>query len=161
MAFSKKEKLLNSNLEGSKVFNFIENIDYMDTFSVELTRDSDIKDLYLRLVNTKSRTIEFFMSLRNKIMVILGAKSIIKETNDDFAIGNTIGLFKIYFIDEKEIVSGLKDNHLDFCISFYKIDNKVLLSTLVKYNNTFGKVYMNIIKPFHKLLVKSILKNLK
>ena len=99
MAFSKEEKLLNSSLEGSKVFYFIENIDYMDIFSVELTQDSDIKDLYLRLVNTKSRTIELLMSLRNKIMTILGAKSVIKEINDDFAIGNTIGLFKIYFID--------------------------------------------------------------
>jgi hypothetical protein len=30
MAFSKEEKLLNSSLEGSKVFYFIENIDYMN-----------------------------------------------------------------------------------------------------------------------------------
>lgn len=94
-------------------------------------------------------------------MSILGAKKVIKETKGDFAVGNTVGLFKIYFINEKEIISGLKDNHLDFCISFYKKDNKVILSTLVKYNNTFGKVYMNIVKPFHKLIVKNMLKNLK
>jgi hypothetical protein len=147
--------------QDTKVFNFIENIDYTDTFSTELRQDSDIKDLYLRLVNTKSKTIDFLMSLRNKIMSILGAKTVINETKGDFAIGNNVGLFKIYYIDEKEIISGLKDSHLDFCISFYKIDNKVLLSTLVKYNNTFGKVYMNIIKPFHKLIVKNMLKNLK
>jgi hypothetical protein len=147
--------------QGTKVFNFIENIDYTDTFSTELRQDSDIKDLYLRLVNTKSKTIDFLMSLRNKIMSIFGAKTVINETKGDFAVGNNVGLFKIYYIDEKEIISGLKDSHLDFCISFYKIDNKVLLSTLVKYNNTFGKVYMNIIKPFHKLIVKNMLKNLK
>lgn len=147
--------------QDTKVFNFIENIDYTDTFITELRQDSDIKDLYLRLVNTKSKTIDFLMSLRNKIMSIFGAKTVINETKGDFAIGNNVGLFKIYYIDEKEIISGLKDSHLDFCISFYKIDNKVLLSTLVKYNNTFGKVYMNIIKPFHKLIVKNMLKNLK
>jgi hypothetical protein len=147
--------------QDTKVFNFIENIDYTDTFSTELRQDSDIKDLYLRLVNTKSKTIDFLMSLRNKIMSIFGAKTVINETKGDFAVGNNVGLFKIYYIDEKEIISGLKDSHLDFCISFYKIDNKVLLSTLVKYNNTFGKVYMNIIKPFHKLIVKNMLKNLK
>jgi hypothetical protein len=147
--------------QGTKVFNFIENIDYTDTFSTELRQDSDIKDLYLRLVNTKSKTIDFLMSLRNKIMSIFGAKTVINETKGDFAVGNNVGLFKIYYIDEKEIISGLKDSHLDFCISFYKIDNQVLLSTLVKYNNTFGKVYMNIIKPFHKLIVKNMLKNLK
>jgi hypothetical protein len=147
--------------QDTKVFNFIENIDYTDTFITELRQDSDIKDLYLRLVNIKSKTIDFLMSLRNKIMSIFGAKTVINETKGDFAIGNNVGLFKIYYIDEKEIISGLKDSHLDFCISFYKIDNKVLLSTLVKYNNTFGKVYMNIIKPFHKLIVKNMLKNLK
>jgi hypothetical protein len=147
--------------QGTKVFNFIENIDYTDTFSTELRQDSDIKDLYLRLVNTKSKTIDFLMSLRNKIMSIFGAKTVINEIKGDFAVGNNVGLFKIYYIDEKEIISGLKDSHLDFCILFYKIDNKVLLSTLVKYNNTFGKVYMIIIKPFHKLIVKNMLKNLK
>jgi len=147
--------------QDTKVFNFIENIDYTDTFSTELRQDSDIKDLYLRLVNTKSKTIDFLMSLRNKIMSIFGAKTVINETKGDFSVGNSVGLFKIYYIDEKEIISGLKDSHLDFCISFYKIDNKVLLSTLVKYNNTFGRVYMNIIKPFHKLIVKNMLKNLK
>ena len=147
--------------QDTKVFNFIENIDYTDTFSIELTQDSDIKDLYLRLVNTKSKTIDFLMSLRNKIMSIFGAKTVINETKGDFSVGNSVGLFKIYYIDEKEIISGLKDSHLDFCISFYKIDNKILLSTLVKYNNTFGRVYMNIIKPFHKLIVKNMLKNLK
>ena len=144
----------------TKVFNFIENIDYTDTFSIELTQDSDIKDLYLRLVNTKSKTTDFLMSLRNKIMSIFGAKTVINETKDDFAVGNSVGLFKIYYIDEKEIISGLKDSHLDFCISFYKKDNKVFLSTLVKYNNTFGKLYMNVIKPFHKIIVKNMLKNI-
>ena len=147
--------------QGTKVLNFIENIDYTDTFITEFRQDSDIKDLYLRLVNTKSKTIDFLMSLRNKIMSIFGAKTVINEIKGNFAVGNNVGLFKIYYIDEKEIISGLKDGHLDFCISFYKIDNKVLLSTLVKYNNTFGKVYMNIIKPFHKLIVKNMLKNLK
>lgn len=49
--------------EDSKVFNFIENIDYTDTFSIELTQDNNIKDLYLKLVNTKSKTVEFLMSL--------------------------------------------------------------------------------------------------
>lgn len=147
--------------EDSKILNFIKNIDYTDTFSIELTQDSDIKDLYLCLVNTKSKTTDFLMSLRNKIMSILGAKRVINKSKGDFAVGNNIGLFKIYYIDEKEIISGLKDDHLDFCISFYKKDNKVLLSTLVKYNNTFGKIYMNIIKPFHKLIVKNMLKNLK
>jgi len=49
--------------EDSKVFNFIENIDYTDTFSIELTQDNNIKDLYLKLVNTKSKIVEFLMSL--------------------------------------------------------------------------------------------------
>ncbi len=48
--------------EDSKVFNFIENIDYTDTFSIELTQDNNIKDLYLKLVNTKSKIVEFLMS---------------------------------------------------------------------------------------------------
>jgi hypothetical protein len=40
-----------------------------------------------------------------------------QDTKGDFTVGNNVGLFKIYYIDEKEIISGLKDSHLDFCIS--------------------------------------------
>ncbi|MFY9084439.1 DUF2867 domain-containing protein [Aliarcobacter cryaerophilus] len=163
MAFLKEKKLLNSNLEDSKVFNFIENIDYMDTFSVELTRDSDIKDLYLCLVNTKSRTIEFLMSLRNKIMSLFGFKTEIINSNNikDIQVGNKVGFFNIYFINEHEIIAGEEDKHLNFLVSFYKRDTTLIVTTLVKYNNIFGKIYMTFVKPFHKIVVKNMLKNLK
>lgn len=144
----------------SKILEYIDKIDYTDTFDVELSKDEPLKDLYLKLVNSKSKTTDTLMSIRNKIMSLFGAKVVDKKTQDDFEVGNKIGLFKIYYISEQEIIAGEKDWHLDFCISFYKKDEKVILSTFVKYHNTFGKVYMNIIKPFHKLLVKNSLKNL-
>jgi hypothetical protein len=76
-------------------------------------------------------------------------------------VGNKVGFFTIYYNDEYEIIAGEKDKHLDFCVSFYKKDTNLTVSTLIQYNNSFGKIYMNLIKPFHKFVVKNMLKNLK
>ncbi|WP_171013018.1 DUF2867 domain-containing protein [Arcobacter arenosus] len=151
---------MSSIIYDSKVLEYIDRVDYTDSFETKVSSGETIKELYLELVNSKSKTTDFLMYIRNKIMSIFGVKTVDKNINDDFTVGSKIGLFKIYYISDTEIIAGEKDWHLDFCVSFFKKDDKVMLSTIVKYNNGFGKIYMNIIKPFHKLLVKNSLKKL-
>lgn len=90
------------------------------------------------------------MSFRNKIMSLFGFKTEIKYSNNikDIQVGNKVGFFTIYYIDEHEIIAGEKDTDLT-------------VTTLVQYNNFFGKVYMTFVKPFHKMVVKNMLKNLR
>lgn len=84
----------------------------------------------------------------------------IDPSANSFEVGKKVGLFTLYDIQENEIIAGEKDKHLDFCISFKKEHDVVILSTYVCYHNMLGKIYMNLIKPFHKLLVKKSLKSL-
>lgn len=147
----------------SNVNNFISKIDFTDSYKMELSKDEDIKELYLEFLSKDSKLIKSLMSFRNKIMSLFGFKTEIKHSNNikDIRVGNKVGFFTIYYIGEYEIIAGEKDKHLDFCVSFYKKDTNLTISTLIQYNNSFGKIYMNLIKPFHKFVVKNMLKNLK
>lgn len=147
----------------SNVNNFISKIDFADSYRIESLKDEEIKEVYLKLLSNNSTLIKSLMSFRNKIMSLFGFKTEIKHSNNikDIRVGNKVGFFTIYYIDEHEIIAGEKDKHLDFCVSFYKKDTNLTVTTLVQYNNFFGKIYMNLVKPFHKFVVKNMLKNLK
>ena len=102
------------------------------------------------------------MRFRNSIVRVFGLKTEMKETpNSDFKVGDKVGIFSIYEILNNEIIAGEDDKHLNFRVSIHReIKEKTTgsVSTAVLYNNNFGKVYMTIVKPFHKLVVKSLMK---
>jgi hypothetical protein len=84
-----------------------------------------------------------------------------RNENTNFEVGDKIGIFKIYAIQEDEIIAGEDDKHLDFRVSIHRIIKKettVSISTLVQYNNWFGKLYFFVVKPFHKIVVKSLIR---
>lgn len=69
--------------------------------------------------------------------------------------------FQIFSIQENEIILGADDKHLNFRVSIYDSDEKqfnIKVTTLVQYNNRFGKIYMAIIKPLHLPIIKSMIK---
>ena len=73
-------------------------------------------------------------------------------------------MFEVWNRNENEIVTGQRDKHLDFSLSFY-VDNRtehqvVQLVTVVQINNTLGKVYFFIVKPIHRLLMPGAVRRL-
>lgn len=79
-------------------------------------------------------------------------------------IGEKIGLFEIWYRNENEIVTGQKDKHLDFTLSFYveksKAGHLIQLTTIVQINSFVGKVYFFLVKPMHRLLMPIIMNRL-
>ena len=75
-----------------------------------------------------------------------------------------IGDIFIFFKDKNHLIAELNDKHLDFRFSILIRQEdgitKVSLTTIVKINNIFGKVYFFLITPFHKLIIPNILKRL-
>lgn len=88
-----------------------------------------------------------------------------KVNAGSFQINDRFGLFKIYAIYPDEIIMGEDDSHLNFRVSWYvkKLygnEYRIFCSTTVQINNLVGKIYFFLVKPFHKLVVKSFLKNM-
>ena len=58
-----------------------------------------------------------------------------------------------------ETVVSLDDKHLKAYLSVYVEDRNVSLSTLVQYYNKLGVAYFTLIRPFHKIVVKNMLRH--
>lgn len=69
------------------------------------------------------------------------------------AVGDSIGIFRIFSISDTEIIVGEDDRHLDFRASILKDDKGFYLSTWVKPHNLGGRAYLATIMVFHKLIV--------
>jgi hypothetical protein len=66
---------------------------------------------------------------------------------------------------DDEILFGGEDKHLDFRASLLvqrdAAQSSAVLSTVVHYNNWFGRFYFFFVRPFHRLIVASLLRNLR
>ena len=108
--------------------------------------------------------------MRNEIVSIFGLKTGKIENvyenleNLNFKQDQSIGDFFIILKEKNHLIAELKDKHLDFRFSILirQVDSKtkVSLTTIVKINNIFGKVYFFLITPFHRLIIPNILKKL-
>lgn len=58
-----------------------------------------------------------------------------------------------------ETVLELADSHLDAYMSILFSGGRIHALTAVKYNNGLGRAYFFVIRPFHKAVVRSILKS--
>ena len=117
-----------------KMNQLLKKIDFNDTFSTINHRNS-IEEITNFIFNTTPVWIESLFQLRNKMAGLIGLKT---EKPADY---NEHLNFRIILTNE--------DKDLYNC--------KVI--TLVKYNNRKGKIYMGIIKPFHRIIVKRMVKN--
>ena len=147
----------------SKINKFIDRNDYEDCYSFTIPNNTkSIQELYISIFSSAPKWGDKLMTLRNKIVHLFGLKTeMTKNLDSQFEVGDKIGIFTIYDIQENEIIAGENDKHLDFRVSILRIVNKetkVFVSTLVQYHNWFGKLYFFIVKPFHKIVVKSLIK---
>ncbi|TPM30205.1 DUF2867 domain-containing protein [Mesorhizobium sp. B2-3-4] len=73
-----------------------------------------------------------------------------------------IGIFPLISQAQGKVVLGLDDWHLDFRVLVEVADlgagrQEVAASTIVKTHNLFGRAYLAIIKPFHRMIVPAML----
>ncbi len=99
------------------------------------------------------------MSLRNALVKPLGLKAAPdKRLSDE----NSIGRFPLISRSPRRVVLGLDDRHLDFRILVDVADlgdrtQSVTASTVVRTHNLPGRVYLAIVKPFHRVIVPAML----
>ncbi len=146
----------------SKHQKLLKQINFGDIFSTTNHVDS-IKLIAKSIFDHTPKWVDLLFTLRNKMVGLIGLKNEIpKDYTNDFKVGGYVGLFKIYNLEDSECILGLDDSHLNFRVIINKgIDNyyNINVITLVEYNNLKGKIYMSIIKPFHRIVVKRMVAN--
>ncbi|MCL1680701.1 DUF2867 domain-containing protein [Elizabethkingia miricola] len=145
--------------------------DYTDVYFQEVKTEKNIRpeDLGKAFFTSNIPWVKKLFTLRNKLVAMFGLKGSDKKSKimkqaeqSDFAIGERFGLFKVLDKKEKEIILGEDDKHLDFKVSllYAQPENKIYISTGVQYHNFFGKLYFFFVKPFHRLVVRSMLNSM-
>ena len=143
--------------------------DYIDSFRGEFfDKNGNISptEIGRSFFVSGPKWVDKLFSFRNKLVRLFGLKTSGKiedrqKLPDNFKCeqGDQIGLFKVYSKTEKEVVLGEDDKHLNFRVSLFidqqtgnQMNKKLIISTTVKFNNWFGRLYFLPVKPFHKLL---------
>jgi hypothetical protein len=117
------------------------------------------------------RSVRIMLGMREAIAkriglkTAAGKKSIAHEVETFTGkVGEKIALFEVWQRNEQEIVTGQRDKHLDFALSFYLDrhgeEHHLKLITVVQLNNTLGRVYFAVVKPVHQIIMPVITKRL-
>lgn len=143
---------------------------YWDSYEAPLRRDNlTMQEIYLALFAHHPRWAVRLLNLRDRIVVPLGLRAADAgghetiEIKSAYAVGEKIARFTLFGQNDIEIVTGGNDKHLDFRVSVRKLiehgASRVVLSTVVSPHNLFGRAYLFIILPFHRLGVRALLAN--
>ena len=140
--------------ENSK--NLLDKIDFSDTFSTS-NHSNTIEKVAKLIFDTSPKWVSNLFRLRNWIVKFFGLKTTAPaDYHTKFEVGGYVKFFKIYYIADNEVIMGADDKHLNFRVLICNTNSErhnIKVTTLVKFNNSFGKFYMTLVKPFHRLVV--------
>lgn len=155
--------------EGSLVARAFDRIDYADAFKVALPphAPATVDALTRQLLISRPKWIDGLMGARDLVVGMFGLKGSMPRNEDlptIFAPGTKLGLFEVFERTSEEVLLGADDRHLDFRASILLLKNEggrsLIMSTVVRFNNVFGRIYFTPVKPFHKMIVRSMLERL-
>jgi hypothetical protein len=110
-----------------------------------------------KMLRRGPRWIDMLTALRNLMVAPFGLR-----TSAPSGASDLIGIFPVVSQTPGRLVAGFNDRHLDFrvVVDVAGSDHgqRVTLTTLVKTHNLLGRVYLAIILPFHRLIVRSMLR---
>lgn len=148
------KKILKSDIPQKSVISInFGKIDYCDSYRITKATNETIEQITENLFKLPKWAV-LLMNLRNSLTKPFGLKA--DENNKD----EKGSYFTIIEKIENEIIMEENDKHLNFRISVF-IDKElscIHLTTIVHYNNIGGKLYFFPVKPFHKIIVKSMLR---
>ena len=139
---------------------FLPGAQFSDAFSVTLDGAAlDARGAAERMLGHSPRWIEVLMALRNHLVAPFGLKT---PTPGVATSTDHVGIFPVVSETPARFVAGFNDAHLDFRVVVDVANSgrgqQVTATTLVLTHNWLGRVYLAIILPFHRLIVRSMLR---
>lgn len=151
--------------------------DYVDSYQgqfLDESRKIEILEIGKSFFSSSPKWIDTLFEFRNKVVGILGLKTSGNEVDRQEMLANfrcekgeQLGLFRVYEKTTNEIILGEDDKHLNFRVSLFleegtsDMKHRILtISTAVTFNHWFGRIYFLPVRPFHSLIVPTMLKGI-
>lgn len=154
-----KHKVKEIEVPKSLIIQHLADADFYDHYSIVLDDpELSLEQAAKRVFDRSPRWIVMLLAIRNFLMRPFGLRgSVPKGSSQE----DVIGFFPIVSRSAYELVLGFDDKHLNFRIIVVKSDGEqktLSAATLVKRNNLLGKIYLFFVKPFHRVIVPAMLK---
>ncbi|MEV0413166.1 DUF2867 domain-containing protein [Streptomyces sp. NPDC050448] len=139
--------------------------DHVDAVAADVPAGTSAVEFARSVLTGSPRWVDRLMSLRDKAVAPLGLQVQERGRPQDTRIepGVKKGPFRVLEVTEDEVLCGDNDKHLDFRASFAvrsKADgsgSEGVITTVVRFNRRYGRLYFKAIEPFHHLIVASLL----
>lgn len=134
---------------------------FSDAFRVSVNEiNLDARSAAEMLLAQNPGWIDALLKLRNTLVSPFGLKT---SGLHEPAPGGMIGIFPVISETPERVVAGFDDRHLDFRVVVdvepSRPGHKVTATTLVKTHNALGRAYLAVVLPFHRLIVRSLLRH--
>jgi len=137
-------------------------VDYVDSYSVPVGNTESVDELVTKIFCDGPAWADKLMVIRDAVVSCFGLKTASKEGEqvaEFYEVGRRASLFTVIARNDHEIVMGEEDRHLIFRTSVLLTRTSdasfVYVTTMVRFNNIWGKLYFLPVKPFHRLIVES------
>jgi Protein of unknown function (DUF2867) len=143
---------------------------FRDSYRAPLmNRQASVIDIFFGVFGHHPLWMKRVLILRNRIASACGLDAPTRseimrpEAKSQYRVGDKIGPWPIFSLTDTELVAGRNNKHLDFRLSvFREISNEAacaVISTVCTTHNTFGKIYLFFVVPFHKWGVQRLILN--
>ncbi len=138
-------------------------IDFSDAYEVPLSQPNlRVEEAYWAVFGAEPAWVRWLMNLRGHMAVRLGlmhpfgTAPASPEDVPAFQPGVRVGPFTVQSMTDQELIVGDDDLHLNFRISALKSERAgqtfLTISTAVEIHNNLGRLYMFVVKPFHRFI---------
>jgi hypothetical protein len=133
---------------------------FIDAYSIVIDNVAlDARRAAEKMLAHRPRWIEVLLALRNYLVTPFGLKT---SAANEARASDIIGILPIISQSPDRLVAGFDDHHLDFRVVVDVASSghgqRVTATTLVRTHNRLGRTYLAIILPFHRLVVRAMLR---
>jgi Protein of unknown function (DUF2867) len=133
---------------------------FADAYSIAVDGGAlDARQAAERMITRQPRWAEALLALRNILVKPFGLKT---SGASRTAPREMIGIFPVVSETPDRLVAGFNDSHLDFrlVVDVAPLGDRqrVTATTLVLTHNWLGRSYLALILPFHRLIVRAMLR---
>lgn len=150
----------------SAIADWYAGADLIDSYAVTLPEGSptDARVLARLALGAQPQWFTLLMGTRDAVMALFGVKTSAQMRRESSSAEDRIDFFPVLEETASEVVIGENDKHLDFrtALTIGKGAAPSFTSTTVVHcHSLLGRTYLRIILPFHKLVVRAGLAQLR
>lgn len=120
---------------------------FADTYALPAPNGMNAMEATQRIIAGTPAWVTVLMVLRNRLVGLAGLRTA------------PISEFPVLAESPEQVLLGFDDSHLDFRIVVLlgKATGQLSLTTIVRTHNFFGRTYLRVIMPFHRLIARRML----